>query len=544
VSALLLSIALAAAGPINITASPYSAVADDGNDDRAAIQSAIDAAGAGGVVYIPCGTFDVSVASGQVYGLYLFAIDGVTIRGEGPCSVLRAKFASSTGPTNHWLIHPTGVSRLRIESLTLDGNSPYLTSAGEHLHLIRATDAGGLVVKNVQFRNSWGDAIMMTSSAADYVYPITSINDDGSGRALKVTHSSGSGVITGGRYRIYGTSRYNGVYTVASQAGSVVTMKESFAYEVDSGEPATESTGTMIPYAGDVLISDSIIDGMGRSGVTMQKWTGDTTIRGVTFRHISDQAIDMEPGTVAGPRRVLLDDVRIFSDETVHLVMALAGGSTSESDSTIDVTLSNSYVEGEIDLIYSGPLTIANTTVRSGARCVTGGYKLRDTLITGSHFYCGPGNGIYLPALTSAARGFKFVGNYLDIGHDSSGAKVALTLSGGVGRTIISGNHFLSRQTGSSGNIAIDIEAKASSGTVRGVIIEGNIFEGFTQGAAFRGDGAAVESAVYDDNAHIDTGIAAGGIICTATSGITIATVKLGENTYGTGTVNTSCTVP
>jgi hypothetical protein len=532
---IVLLLAFAASTPIDVTASPHSAVADDGNDDRAAFDSAIAAAVASGgprVVKVPCGTFDLTITPSMGYAVMVSALDNLTIRGEGPCSVLKAKYASTAGPTNFWLLYLTGVSRVRVEDLTLDGNSTYLASGGEQLHLISSVDAG-MTVSGVQFRDSWGDAIKMASSAADYSFAISSIDDSGTARAVVVTLSSAASVVVGGRYRVHGTSRFNGVYTVASKTSTTVTMVETFTF--DASSVSSESTGTLIPYAGDVLIERSTVDNMRRNGFTFQKWTGDTTIRDVLFRRISDQAIDMEPSTVAGPRHVLIDGVRVYADEANHLAMALSGGSSSASDATIDVALINSYIEGSLDLVYAGPTMLRGNTVRNtGGGCLTAQYHARDLLIADNHFYCGAGVGLTInPSSASAAQGITLRGNIIDIDHNSGGASSAVSTEGGAGRWVIEGNTFLSRQTGTSGTSAVSIQAK-TSGAMRGVVMAGNIIEGFAYGLRATSDGYVLHDVVYDGNVHIDTTIAANGVTCSSGGGAALPWVAIGKgNVYG-----------
>ncbi|ACN13483.1 putative virulence factor (pectin lyase fold protein) [Desulforapulum autotrophicum HRM2] len=67
----------------DVTASLFGAVPDDGNDDTAAIQSAIDAAGfaGGGVVFLPKGRYEVHQKPEN--GFLQISHDNIILRGEG-----------------------------------------------------------------------------------------------------------------------------------------------------------------------------------------------------------------------------------------------------------------------------------------------------------------------------------------------------------------------------------------------------------------------------------------------------------------------------
>ena len=71
-------------GPLfDVTQAPFGAVPDDGRDDTAAIQKAVDAAAGakGGVVFLPRGRYDIHTTSGDPF-LQIRA-SGVVLRGEG-----------------------------------------------------------------------------------------------------------------------------------------------------------------------------------------------------------------------------------------------------------------------------------------------------------------------------------------------------------------------------------------------------------------------------------------------------------------------------
>src|SRR5262245_55303032 len=122
---------------VNVTAQPYNAAGDGRTDDRAAIQSAIDAVAAagGGCVYFPAGTYIVGAEPSGIGGLQLKS--RVALRGESPrASVLKLKDG-----TNRTLVYgPADVDKLwgsdseagieywSLVDLELDGNRSANTS--------------------------------------------------------------------------------------------------------------------------------------------------------------------------------------------------------------------------------------------------------------------------------------------------------------------------------------------------------------------------------------------------------------------------------
>ena len=116
-----------------VDATTYGVVCDGTTDDRAAIQSALDAAKK---VILPEGVCIIDAASGTVNGL-LFN-DNNVLKGQGRSTVLKK--------ANSAIVHPIGiydVLNTEIRDLAIIGDS---TTGG---HGIRGTDVNGLVIENV-----------------------------------------------------------------------------------------------------------------------------------------------------------------------------------------------------------------------------------------------------------------------------------------------------------------------------------------------------------------------------------------------------------
>lgn len=111
----------------SVSVKDFGAVGDGVTDDTAAIQAAVTA-NAGRTVFVPAGTYIVSVLS---------IPHSMGIEGEGPASILKQKSA-----TNNHFIQPTSDgTQISFSDLTLDQNNAQQTT-GSGLFLFNTTRAG------------------------------------------------------------------------------------------------------------------------------------------------------------------------------------------------------------------------------------------------------------------------------------------------------------------------------------------------------------------------------------------------------------------
>ena len=114
----------------------FNATGDGITDDRAAIQSAIDAtiATGGGVVFFPAGDYVVGRIPTPETSLVSFYIHGVTtdtplvFEGEGTASIIRMK-EGSVGSREKWsLFHVVASENVSFRHLCLHGNGSNIIS--------------------------------------------------------------------------------------------------------------------------------------------------------------------------------------------------------------------------------------------------------------------------------------------------------------------------------------------------------------------------------------------------------------------------------
>jgi hypothetical protein len=146
-------------------------VANDGRDDRAALQAAIDALPAtGGELCLPAGEYDFTRPprdAGGYASIDLAGRHGVVLRGAGADTVLRMV---GDGLHRTWtLIHIRGgASQIAIRDLALDGAAR--TNTGEQVHLLQIGESRGTAVEHVwlampRVADTGGDCIRLLGEA-------------------------------------------------------------------------------------------------------------------------------------------------------------------------------------------------------------------------------------------------------------------------------------------------------------------------------------------------------------------------------------------
>jgi Pectate lyase superfamily protein/Right handed beta helix region len=141
---------------------------DGANDDRAAIQAVIDAAGdrGGGIVYLPPGTFVVTLRSGSGPDSLscLELRNGVSLVGAGQ-DATTIKLASAGYNDDVYVVRARrDTSDVSVEDLTIDGNQDG-NQQSEHQHGIFLERVARAAIRGVSLLKAWGDGIYLHDGA-------------------------------------------------------------------------------------------------------------------------------------------------------------------------------------------------------------------------------------------------------------------------------------------------------------------------------------------------------------------------------------------
>lgn len=139
----------------------FGAQGDGNSDDRAAIQAALNA-GAGGSVFVPNGRYLVGKGAGY-WGVNVPA--GTTVVGESRLGVL---FQQAPVDPNVRLFQVEAEDVI-LTTMTIDGNSTFQPSPGEHRAGVFAHGAKRLVIKAVTAIGFTGDGIYVHIGTDDFI---------------------------------------------------------------------------------------------------------------------------------------------------------------------------------------------------------------------------------------------------------------------------------------------------------------------------------------------------------------------------------------
>jgi hypothetical protein len=277
------------------------------------------------------------------------------------------------------------------------------------------------------------------------------------------------------------------------------------------------------------------------------------TIRGEgpcsVVRNVSAAPSDFSTFNVESSREIhfedlTLDRVRAFSAFDVsfdRVTLRNPLGDALEVVVTQQIRLTNSHVEGRITITSGEATQIHGNTFVSQRGCLAADRLLRDTSIIGNHFACdvdnrgsgvAGGSGLFFGQVGVAGPTNLIISqNHISLG-DADAPQFGVALIGGSGRSLVTGNVFVSQQTGATGAAAVSLKSTVAGQVTRGLAVLGNVIEGFGAGLRLAGAPGIIEDAMFVQNTVIDTGIVGAGVSC---SGTVSPSVMIGPNILGAG---------
>jgi hypothetical protein len=248
------AVAVASATPVVANIRSFGAIGDGVVDDRPAITAAIAAAGPGGIVYVPNGTYRTTQNPGHYWDFY--PLPGQTFLGETRDSAI-IRMASGQGQAVQmfWVQDAPDVS---FSTLTLDGNKS-AQSVDPHRAGIFVKNSPRVTLRNVTAQNFTGDGAEIYAGSDDpTVYGSIFVSNDRNGLTL-------GGSTTGGMFT------HNAFISNAAQ-------------QFDSeGNPVNSVTLTNNLFDGLGASGDYVLTmtGMGAGDLLSHNWTvTDNTING------------------------------------------------------------------------------------------------------------------------------------------------------------------------------------------------------------------------------------------------------------------------
>jgi parallel beta-helix repeat protein len=139
---------------IDVTQAPYGATPDDASDDTAAIRAAIAAVPAGGTVYVPDGTFMLSLAEGTALllksDMTLYLSAGAVLQAT-PCDL-----------ENYALVQIYDASNVTVVGGTLVGErADHQGTTGEWGHGLTVGSSDHVAIYGVTSKEMWGDGFYL-----------------------------------------------------------------------------------------------------------------------------------------------------------------------------------------------------------------------------------------------------------------------------------------------------------------------------------------------------------------------------------------------
>ena len=244
----------------------YGAVGDGVTDDTAAIQTAINAAGAvgGGIVYFPLGTYLISSA-------LVINVSNIQVEGSGSSAAIK-----TNSTTADVFTVGDGITRrdnISVKDISIDSSVTKTAGAGIHFNL-----AGWSRVNNLRISKMFNGIHVEGNSVALWI---------GDTDIRSTTAATGVGILIEG-----GNDHYLNTILIDNPSGSKplagIRITQSQATWIQNCSVLNCVIGLSIdPGAGQIItwlfIINSAFDNCGDDGIRLNAGTATSSIRGCTF---------------------------------------------------------------------------------------------------------------------------------------------------------------------------------------------------------------------------------------------------------------------
>ncbi|MFC5529681.1 NPCBM/NEW2 domain-containing protein [Cohnella yongneupensis] len=281
----------AGGGPAGATLSvaDYGANGADAQDDKAAIQAAIDAANAGDTVLIPNGTYYLG---GTVRGK-----SGVTIKGQSQAgTIVKYKDSSDT-----YMFYFYNVSNASIKNMTLDGNNSTVVMSAAVSELGSGNEMSGLRVKDFAASSGFGPHALYGIGTNRLRITDNNVSNIGVnsmwGAAVRVGWSSKNAVIE--RNVIADTGR-GGIFLNDDSPGPIVRSNKI----TGSGKKENGLSIELHTNVDNAIIEDNVVD----------HWISAVRSKTIAVRRNTVHATD---GTVGAIGLEIMAENAVTSDNVV-----------------------------------------------------------------------------------------------------------------------------------------------------------------------------------------------------------------------------------
>lgn len=230
------------------------------DDDSPAVMDCAIAAGQGGVISVPPGTYDLQRQPGAsvAHSVLIPELDDLTFICE-PGAIFKKKFPAPSQGGDDYMFHVRRSHGIKFDGCTFDGNRAALTSADEQTHIFVTYDATYLTLDNCTLKNSFGDGIKVIGTKVGTVYGSHDLLVD---RSTFMNHGRGGiGLASTTKGIVIRRSEF---YSISDQAidfepGGGYGLKDVLIEDVVIGPPSTPGVYSLTLSGGSTPTTDVIV---------------------------------------------------------------------------------------------------------------------------------------------------------------------------------------------------------------------------------------------------------------------------------------------